>query len=400
MSIVRKLWFSSALIVFRKEWRDALRDKRSLRLALLPAFYFVAIFVGGTLFTINTQQDYQVDGLVQIELPVQGGEHLPELLDWLREQGVETVAVATDVYQQVQQGDHKFALIIPADIHQQKLRGENLTLWLVYNAANQQVHSRLQFIRSQIYAWSVRTGNLNLLARGIAPGVGAVVSLRENNVANDQQMGIYILGGLPMILLLSAFIASIGFSADMTAGERERRSLESLLITPVSSLALILGKWLTSLLITFSVVSLTLALLWLALASLPFNELGLRVDVRWPAIAAIFLVLMPVIFIACALQLAVAIFARSFKDAQTYTGLLVFIPMVPGFYTLFNPGVYADWFLWVPVLGQQVIVRDLLLGGSLAGLTLVCFWITAGAATLVLLLLAAKQLRRAKIIYG
>lgn len=400
MSIVRKLWFSSALIVFRKEWRDALRDKRSLRLALLPAFYFVAIFVGGTLFTINTQQDYQVDGLVQIELPVQGGEHLPELLDWLREQGVETVAVATDVYQQVQQGDHKFALIIPADIHQQKLRGENLTLWLVYNAANQQVHSRLQFIRSQIYAWSVRTGNLNLLARGIAPGVGAVVSLRENNVANDQQMGIYILGGLPMILLLSAFIASIGFSADMTAGERERRSLESLLITPVSSLALILGKWLTSLLITFSVVSLTLALLWLALASLPFNELGLRVDVRWPAIAAIFLVLMPVIFIACALQLAVAIFARSFKDAQTYTGLLVFIPMVPGFYTLFNPGVYADWFLWVPVLGQQVMVRDLLLGGSLAGLTLVCFWITAGAATLVLLLLAAKQLRRAKIIYG
>lgn len=400
MSIVRKLWFSSALIVFRKEWRDALRDKRSLRLALLPAFYFVAIFVGGTLFTINTQQDYQVDGLVQIELPVQGGEHLPELLDWLREQGVETVAVATDVYQQVQQGDHKFALIIPADIHQQKLRGENLTLWLVYNAANQQVHSRLQFIRSQIYAWSVRTGNLNLLARGIAPGVGAVVSLRENNVANDQQMGIYILGGLPMILLLSAFIASIGFSADMTAGERERRSLESLLITPVSSLALILGKWLTSLLITFSVVSLTLALLWLALASLPFNELGLRVDVRWPAIAAIFLVLMPVIFIACALQLAVAIFARSFKDAQTYTGLLVFIPMVPGFYTLFNPGVYADWFLWVPVLGQQVMVRDLLLGGSLAGLTLVCFWITAGAATMVLLLLAAKQLRRAKIIYG
>ncbi len=400
MSIVRKLWFSSALIVFRKEWRDALRDKRSLRLALLPAFYFVAIFVGGTLFTINTQQDYQVDGLVQIELPVQGGEHLPELLDWLREQGVETVAVATDVYQQVQQGDHKFALIIPADIHQQKLRGENLTLWLVYNAANQQVHSRLQFIRSQIYAWSVRTGNLNLLARGIAPGVGTVVSLRENNVANDQQMGIYILGGLPMILLLSAFIASIGFSADMTAGERERRSLESLLITPVSSLSLILGKWLTSLLITFSVVSLTLVLLWLALASLPFNELGLRVDVRWPAIAAIFLVLMPVIFIACALQLAVAIFARSFKDAQTYTGLLVFIPMVPGFYTLFNPGVYADWFLWVPVLGQQVIVRDLLLGGSLAGLTLVCFWITAGAATMVLLLLAAKQLRRAKIIYG
>lgn len=400
MNIFHRLWFSSALIVFRKEWKDALRDKRSLRLAFLPAFYFVAIFAGGTLFTINTQQDYRVDGLVQIELPVQGGEHLPELLDWLREQGIEPLAVDTDVYQQVQQGEHKFALIIPADIHQQKLLGENLTLWLVYNAANQQVHSRLQFIRSQIYAWSTRTGNLNLLARGIAPGVGSVVALRESNVADDQQMGIYILGGLPMILLLSTFIASIGFSADMTAGERERRSLESLLITPASSLSFILGKWLTSLLITLSVVIVTLGLLWFALAVLPFNELGLRVDVRWSAVLAIFAVLLPVIFMACALQLMVAIFARSFKDAQTYTGLLIFIPMVPGFYTLFNPGIHADWFLWMPVLGQQVVVRDLLLGGSLAGQTLAQLWLTAGMATVALLFLVARQLRRPNIIYG
>src|SRR5690606_13179742 len=151
----------------------------------------------------------------------------------------------------------------------------------------------------------------------------------------------------------------------MTAGERERRSLESLLITPASSVAIMMGKWLTSVLLTLAVLVLTLVFLWGALSYLPFNQLGMRVDVGWLPILNIFLALLPVVLFSVALQLAIAIFARSFKDAQTYVGLLIFIPMVPGFYMLFNPGVYHDWFLWVPILGQQVGIRELILGGSL-----------------------------------
>src|SRR5690554_4649313 len=113
MKILNSLWNSAVFVVLRKELKDAARDKRSLRLAFLPALYFVAIFSGGVLFTINLQQDYQVDGMVNITLPVQGGEHLPELLDWLREQGIDVVPIDTDVYQQVQQDHHHFAMIIP-----------------------------------------------------------------------------------------------------------------------------------------------------------------------------------------------------------------------------------------------------------------------------------------------
>jgi sodium transport system permease protein len=398
--MLKNPWLLSVLIIFRKEWRDAVRDKRAMRLAFLPALYFVGIFVGGILFTLSIQKDYQVDGVVKISLPVQGGEYLPELLDWLTEQGADMVPVVDDVYKKVEDGTHDFALIIPADVKDQKIRGETLTIWMVYNAANQKVHSRLGFVRAQINAWSARTGSLNLLARGIAPDVGTTLMLRESNVADDQKMGIYILGGLPMILLLATFVGSIGFSADMTAGERERRSLESLLITPTASLAFMVGKWLTSLLLTLSVLFVTLLLLWIALANLPFNQLGLRVDVGWLAMASIFSVLLPIALLAVALQLAVAIFARSFKDAQTYVGLLMFIPMVPGFYTLMNPGVYESWFLWVPILGQQVVIRDLFLGGNLTGSALIQFWLVSLVTTTLLLTLAARQLRRAKIIYG
>lgn len=395
-----KSWLSAALIVFRKEWRDSVRDKRAMRLAFLPALYFVGMFTGGILFAINMQQDYRIDGVTNIPLAVQGAEYLPELTDWLTEQGVVVEPMAEDAYQSVETGKKDFALIIPAEVQEQKVRGEALTIWLVYDAADQQVHARLGFVRGQINAWSARIGSLNLLARGIAPEVGITISLRESNVADDQKMGVYILGSLPMLLLLSAFIGSIGFSADMTAGERERRSLESLLITPAASSAMIVGKWMTSVLLTLGVLSVTLLLLWLALSYLPFNELGLRVDVGWFAIVSIFSSLLPVVLFAVALQLAIAIFARSFKDAQTYVGLLVFIPMVPGFYAMFNPGVSEDWFVWVPILGQQVTIRDVFLGESLPAGALLSFWVIGVVLTFVFLAVAARQLRRAKIIYG
>jgi sodium transport system permease protein len=390
----------SALTVFRKEWRDAIRDKRAMRLAFLPALYFVGMFAAGVWFSLSLQKEHQVDGIVNISVPVQGAEHLPELIDWLVEQGAEIKPIAADAYQQVNDKTLDFVLIIPEDVRAQQARGETLTLWLVYDAANQKVHSRLGFVRAQVGAWGSRTSSLQLLARGISPEVATTLHLRESNVASEQKMGIYILGSLPMILLLAAFIGSIGFSADMTAGERERRSLESLLITPVSSVAIMLGKWLTSVLLTLAVLILTLGLLWVALSYLPFNQLGMRVDVGWLAIINIFFALLPVVFFAVAMQLAIAIFARSFKDAQTYVGLLVFIPMVPGFYTLFNPGVYHDWFLWVPILGQQVGIRELFLGGNLASGALLQFWLVALVLTLLFLTIAARQLRRAKIIYG
>jgi sodium transport system permease protein len=395
-----KAFWRSVAVVLRKEVKDAMRDKRTMRLAFLPAIYFVGMFAAGVLFAISLQKDNQQHGLLNIPVAVSGAEYLPELISWLTEQGADIKTVDGDAYQQVEDKTLDFVLIIPPAAEEERAQGKAATLWLVYDAANPKVHSGVGFVRGQIHAWSAKTGSLQLLARGIAPELRNAVSLRESNVASDQKMGIYILGSLPMLLLLSAFIGSVGFSADMTAGERERRSLESLLITPTASMAIMLGKWFTSVLITLAVLLVTMLLLGIALNLLPFNQLGLRVDVSLVDMLQVFLCLLPVIFFAVALQLLVAVFARSFKDAQTYIGLLVFVPMVPILYSIFNPGVYHEWFLWVPVLGQQVTIKELFLGGELPPFALVKFWVVSLALWLICLPLAAKQLRRPRIVYG
>lgn len=392
---MHKIW-----VVFTKEWRDALRDKKSLRMTLLMPVYFVGIFVASTLFAIHMGNQSRATTSEPIKLSVVGAEQLPALIDWLRERGVDVQSVGEDAYQQVEQAKLDYALIIPEDAAEKFATGESVELALVFDMTNSKVHGSLSFVRQQIWSWNARMGSLRLLARGISPAIVNPVSVRDLNIASDEKMGFFIMLGLPILLIMTAFMSSVGFSADMVAGERERRSLESLLITPVTSGSLVLGKWLNAFSITVLVLLVEVFLFALAFHFLPFNDLGLRVNVTPLDLALILLVLVSVAFVATGLQFLVSIFARSFKDAQTYMGLMVFIPMVPLFYSMFNPSAYADWFRWVPILGQQILIKDLLLGGRVQVAQFAQVWLVALVLAIGMLLLTARQLRKPGIVYG
>ncbi len=395
-----KSTISSALVVFRKELRDALRDKRSLRMAFLPPLYFVIIFVGMVFFAVSLANDKKIAGVNSIPVYVEGEQNLPEFIAWLREQGAVVNVIEAGAYQQVKDKKIDFALIIPEEAKQKRLNGETVPVWLVYDGANQKLSSSIGFVRSQFYIWNSRVGAVNLMARGIAPDVGSPDMLREDNIADEQKMSVYLLASIPLTLLLAAFIASVGFSADMTAGERERRSLESLLITPASTVSLYLGKWLTSVSLTVVILIMQLVLFAIAFRLLPFNQLGLRVDVTAMDLLNVFWVLIPVVLFAVALQLSLSIFAKSFKDAQSLIAGLVFVPMLLNFYAMFNPGVFYEWWLWVPVLGQAVVIKEILLGGTIAAYAFWKFWLVGLCIMFLTFWLGIRQLRRPKIIYG
>jgi len=398
--MLTKLNIVKALVVFRKELKDALRDKRALRMAFLPPIYFVAIFVGLVIFAVNIANDKKVSGITSVPVYVEGEQNLPELVAWLREQGADIKPIESGAFQQVKDKKIDFALILSDEAKQKRAKGESAPVWLVYDGANQKLSSSIGFVRSQVYTWGSRVGAVNLMARGVAPDVGNPIHLREENIADEQKMSVYLLASVPLTLLLAAFIASVGFSADMTAGERERRSLESLLITPAATFSIYLGKWLTSTLLTITILIIQLALLAIAFRLLPFNQLGLRVDVTYIELIKIFWVLLPVVFFAVSLQLSLSIFAKSFKDAQSLVAALIFIPMLLNFYTMFNPGVFYEWWLWVPVLGQAVVIKELLLGGAIAAFAFWKFWLVAIVITAASFWLGIKQLRRPNIIYG
>jgi sodium transport system permease protein len=395
-----KSFYRTLYVILKKELYDALRDKRSLRLAFLPPLYFVGTFIATVFIVLHLKNEADGKGKEPIQLSVLGAEYLPPLSDWLQEQGLQIKPVGADAYEQVVQKKLNYALIIPKEAKQQFATGEPVVVWLTYDATNSKLQTSVNFIKQQIWSWNSRLGSLRLLSRGISPAIVNPVNLREMNIASDQKMGFFIMASVPMFLILSVFIASVGFTADMTAGERERRSLESLLITPASSASIIVAKWLTCLLLTFAVLLFELVLLAVAFQFMPFSQLGLRVDVSLLNLLGIFVALMSLVVIAVSLQQVISIFAKSFKDAQTYMGIIIFIPMLPMMYTLMNPGVYEPWFQWMPVLGHQAVVKDLLLGGTLDFLVIVKFWLVAVVISTVLLRFTANQLRKPRIVYS
>lgn len=391
---------NNILTVFKKEWRDTLRDMRSLRMILLMPIYLVGVYVATSFFLIHSSLSSRATTNDPIHLSVTGASELPGLISWLEERGVKIESVEGDVYQKVEATQLTYVLIIPADADEKYAAGETVDLSLLFDATNTKVQGSLDFVRKQIRAWNHAIGNLRLMSRGIDPSLTDPVSLRDINIASDQKMGFFVIATVPFFLLMACFLGSVGFSADMIAGERERRSLESLLITPVQSQSLLIGKWLNTYSLTLIVILVNLILLFVAFQIIPFKEIGMKVDVGVTALIKTLLVLLPIAVLSTALQFLISIFARSFKDAQTYMGLMVFIPMVPLIYTLTNPSSYADWFMWIPVLSHQIMIKKLLLGEVVTSLQFLQIWLVPILLGIFLLGFTARQLRKPKIVYG
>ena len=100
------------------------------------------------------------------------------------------------------------------------------------------------------------------------------------------------------------------------------------------------------------------------------------------------------------MQLMVATFARSFREAQTYLSLFMFVPMLPGMYMTAASLDPAPWMSFVPILGQQVLMTGVVRGEGLDPLAVAISTVVALAVGVAGVLMTARLFGREKIIYG
>jgi sodium transport system permease protein len=169
---------------------------------------------------------------------------------------------------------------------------------------------------------------------------------------------------------------------DTTAGERERGSLEPLLMNPASRLSLVLGKW-----GAVAAVSMLIAVLS-SLSFLPgqwllrSEQLAAMFRYGWPEALSFLALLLPLAGALSALLMAIAIRCKSFKEAQANSTVLVLgVSMLP-MLSLFNQEGEKPWHLWVPALAQSTLMGRVLKGEVISPLDL-------GVPALACVLLAA-----------
>jgi sodium transport system permease protein len=177
---------------------------------------------------------------------------------------------------------------------------------------------------------------------------------------------------------------------DSTAGERERQSLEPLLANPVARTHILIGKLGAA--ATFSFISLTLGLIAFAVAAtlLPAQRMEMSLDVGPRAVAAILPLMVPLVLLIVVSQMLLSAFAKTYREAQTYLGLLQLLPVIPSVLLSIMPVAPTLWLYALPLIGQQLAIMQILRGEALQASALVLCTVTTLLA-LVAVFWAARR---------
>lgn len=389
---------SAVWMVFLKEVLENARDRRSVTSALL----FGPLF-GPLLFTVMLGLAAQVEterAEAPISLPVVGAQLAPNLVTWLRQQGVGTEPPPEDPQRAVQERRADLVLVIEPNFGERLGQALPAPVRLIHDRSRRETLAQVRRVRHLLETYGRTVGLLRLQARGIDPGLVRAVAVLEDDVSTAEGRAAAALLMMPFFVMLSLFIGGMYLAIDTTAGERERGTMESLLVNPVPRWQLMLGKLLATLVFALLSLVLTLAMFALSLPFLPAEALGQPISLELGRALMIFCVAAPVGIPAVALQTLIATFSRGFREAQTYVSLLVFIPMVPGLFLMLGPPPSGGLALVVPVLSQNLLIDRILRGEGVLPTEVLLSASTTLLLGVGLALLAAQLYRREALLYS
>lgn len=382
--------------VFAKEVMDNVRDRRTLAASLFypllgPALIALIFAVLG--WTVLQQSERP------LSLAVAGAENAPGLIQFLQQNDVEIRPAPANPEAEVRAGNFSVILLIPAGYGEDLRADRPATVRLVADRSRQSASVTVSRAGSLLEVYSRQIGSLRLRARGINPVVVEALAIERIDVSTPESQAADLLNIMPYFIIFSIFIGGMYLAIDTTSGERERGSLEPLLINPVARWELVLGK--LGAMLVFIVIAVVETLIGFAVV-LKFlqSSFGARLEIYPLTLVYIFLIALPIMPLAAALEVTIAAFTRSVKEAQSYISFLTIIPALPGMFLAFLPVKAELWAMLAPTFGQQLLINQVLRGESVRPLNVIVSAAVTLLAGLLLMFVAARLYEREQILFG
>jgi sodium transport system permease protein len=384
------------LVVFLKEIRDALRDRRTALMVL------VASVVTGPLTLVLVAQF--VSGLEErastLKVRLAGAQHAPALVNFLRRADVEIEEAPADYAARVKKGDLEAVIVVPRDFHERWLDHEEARVELVFDDSRTESSPAIRQSERLLEAFNRETAYLRLMARGVSPSLNESVKVERVNAATPRQRGAVLLFLIPMFAILAPLLGGMTLAIDATAGERERGSLEPLLANPVSTAAFAFGKWLAAWASATVVAAVTLAGFLLAAVLYAERKLPALLQFGLPEYLRFLAIVVPLAAFTSAAQMLISTYGRSYREAQTYVSYLAtvvsFIPLV----VMFSGAREAPWQAAVPVLGQLMALQRVLRGDGLPAWDALAPAAVSAVLAVAAVAAVARLLRDERIVFG
>jgi sodium transport system permease protein len=314
--------------------------------------------------------------------------------------GVHVLPAPKDPAASVRNGRAEMVLVIDPSYDSRYRAGQTGRVQLIIDDSQSRAQNNVRRVERLLFGYAQNLGALRLMARGISPEAAAPLDFEEVDLATPEKLAANLLSVVPLFLMLAALVGGMNLAIDATAGERERGSLEPLLLNPVSRRAIVLGKWLATALTSACVALLTLGGFVITIHLLPLERLGMKVSLGPREAAQILATILPLGLFGSALQMLIATFARSFKEAQTYLGLLNLLPMAPSMFLMLGPSQNAWWMLPLPALAQVGTVVNILRGEGVPPLHLLVIAVSSLAYSALCLFFLQRLLTKERIIFG
>jgi len=388
---------NTAAIVFGKELKDALRDRRTWMVVLVTSILAGPL----TLLLLSVFVSSVEQSAAKREIFVANASAAPTLVNYLQRSGASVKDAPEDYAAQIKSGRLQNAVILPPDDFEARLAaGETVRVQVIFDDSATQAQPAARAAMNSVRGFSRELGTQRLLARGVSPQLLAPIEINEVNVASGQSRGAQLLFLVPWLALLGSVAGAMSVAIDVTAGERERGSLEPLLMNPVSTGSVVLGKWAVVALCSASVVMLTLIGFMVAMLFIRSENLAALMQFG-PAEFGLFIVmLLPFSAMIASLNMLAATYGRSYKEAQTYATYLAmavnFTPIAPLFIAIRD----APWQLLVPAMAQQTVMMKGLRGDTVTAIDILVPGAIAIAITVLALTAQARLLRQERIVFS
>lgn len=396
---------ATVAIVYRKEMLDTLRDRRTLISMILVPLLLMPVLIFG-LASLSLRLIHKARQEVATVM-ILGAEHAPTLAARIREaEGFAVVPATADYAERISSKQLRAAIEFPPDFEDALGSGTRPTVKLYYYEGELKSQFAVRSLQALLRTYRDEIVAARLASRQLSPDILRPFESREENVAPPEKVGGSTFGGfLPYIIIILMLQGAMYPAIDLTAGEKERGTIETILASPVARSELVLGKFLTVLTASVATAVLSLASLGASFyfGSSAFAPMGRgnitgMMTLSGKAVGAVLLMVLPLAVLFAAALLAIALLARSFKEAQSYISPLMIVVILPAVVSLL-PGVELNPRLaLIPILNVSLVSKEILTGNYPWHLILLIFGSSCVYAA-VALFIAVRAFQRETILF-
>jgi sodium transport system permease protein len=400
--------------IYRKELIDTLRDRRTLIFMLAIPIVAIPLMI----MVISQLMMSQIEKQMEYEsvVVVQGAEHITDEL-WTRLNDADRVEVKSEedyragdstregeLKDELIAGEFEALVVIPETFDSAIVSESRTEVEIYFDEAELRSKFTVDKLDSILKPYGEYIVAQRLASRDVPAEVIEPFDINSHNVAPMRKLAGEKVGAmLPYVVILMCFMGAIYPAIDLAAGEKERGTLETLLVSPASRGEFVVGKYLviltTSLVAALmSLGSLTFSINYM-IKGLP-GEIGkmlmLQLDIG--TILLVVLVVLPMSGIFAALLLSLSVFARSFKEAQNYSNALTMMIILPAIASML-PGVEMSYKLaLIPVLNASLIIKNAV-SGTVQWNYVATAFVASIVYAVVLLFFAKKWFERESVLF-